>query len=158
MKTFQWLFGIMAVALIVPLANAAPQISVYEVCQAPKSSGTEKTLNLSFYAGTNIYSEPEPVCLIAHPIAEGALVKTGTVATDSVDHLFGLVLTLTPKGREVISVVTRKYSFKRIAWVVDSQIISLASIVEPIDGGTIEIRGIGKYAAERIASVINGKR
>lgn len=143
-----------------PFAMASPQkdLVIYEICQGTDPTNGNGVLNMRFHYGLNIYNEPEPVCLVKTPIAEGSLVTSAAVTIDSTDHLFGLTLTMSQQGQQMFSAISRKYSFKRVALVVDSRIISLATFVEPIDGAKVEIRGIGKLSAERAAALFNGKQ
>ena len=148
------------VSLMLPFlstnASGDRELQIYEVCQTASFPGAKGVIHMRFYDGLNSHGEPESVCLVKEPIAKGSLLSSATVAKDSVDHLFGLVLTMSKKGQQAISTISRKYHFRKIAFVVNSRIILVTTMVAPIDGPKFEIRGMGQLAAERAAALLNG--
>ena len=129
-------------------------LSMHLACSTPNNN--ENKQYLYFSLGQNIANVPEPVCLEARAAVPPGHVKDAAISQNRSSHEIMVKVHFDSVGKAQLADVSSKNRFKKMAWVLDSKIVLLVTIVEPLNDGVLEIRGLGSKEANALARAIRG--
>lgn len=96
---------------------------------------------------------PEQILLVAESVLKGDAIKDAKVDFNQGSFYPNISLTLTPEGTKDFAKLTRENVGRRLAIVLDNEVISAPNIREPITTGTAEISGQFKFDEASILSM-----
>lgn len=139
-----------------PIVSSA-DFQIKELCESDSEITSHTGKKHKFYAAMLAFNNEPPRCLRSNPIIDNTTTLEAELSNHEQTNDIIVNILLTESGKKLFSKYTTENPNAEIALVVDDKILTMLTLIQPINDGVIQIHGLWYEDSIRLSNAINLK-